>query len=48
MLTEEKPRFSEQWRRQGREEGLKEGQQKGIQIGQVTVLKRLLMRSRNA
>lgn len=44
MLIEEKPRFSEQWRRQGREEGLHEGRQEGIQIGQATVLKRLLMR----
>ena len=36
MLIEEKPRFSEQWRKQGREQG--------IQIGQATVLQRLLMR----
>src|SRR5690606_41955287 len=40
MLIEEKPRFSEQWRKQGLEQGLEQG----IQIGQATVLRRLLIR----
>lgn len=44
MLIEEKPRFSEQWRKQGLEQGREEGREQGIQIGQATVLKRQLMR----
>lgn len=44
MLIEEKPRFSEQWRKQGLAQGLEQGLEQGIQIGQAIVLKRLLMR----